>query len=65
MEVRFVEKAKDGGDALNTVKVHAKVGDVIIQIGHKYHDPHHILFKIIVNKLMDNFNKIGCNNVSP
>ena len=53
MEVEFVKKAKDGNDMLNTVKVHAKVGDAVIQVGHMYHGLHHVLFKLNPGKVFD------------
>ena len=56
MEVEFVRKAKNGNDALNTVKVHAKVGDVVIQVGHMYHGLHHVLFKRNPGKVFDTNN---------
>ena len=52
MEVEFVEKAKDGNDTLNTVKVHAKVGDVVIQVGHRYPGLHRVLFKLNPRKMI-------------
>ena len=49
MEVEFVERAKDSNDTLNT----AKVGDVVIQVGHRYHGLHHVLFKFNPRKVFD------------
>ena len=56
MKVEFEERAKNGNDALNTVKVHAKVGDVVIQVDHKDHGLHHVLFKLNPGKVFDTNN---------
>ena len=51
MKVKFEEKAKNGNDALNTIKVHAKVGVVVIQVDHKGHGLHHILVELNPGKV--------------
>ena len=36
MEIEFVEKVEDENDRLNTDMAHAIVGDVVVQLGHRY-----------------------------
>ena len=45
MEVEFVEKVKDKNGWLDPVMAHAKVGDVVIQVGHRYLGLHRVLLQ--------------------